>query len=152
MYKFAAANRMPNINIGLLGQSHINRLPTSEFPINHTISHLPTHPQLIPYTSANTFVNSLQHHPPIDAILISFGGNDLDRRVPVAEIIDAYEQLLLKIAYHDIYPFILPILPRTSFHNNLTANTYNDDAQYVMSRLKKSINRNNFSYDPINTL
>ena len=132
MHRFNAAQNMATIKLGLVADSHIQRLQPSDFPSNHVISYLPTHPLLINYTAANMFINSLQHHPPLDAIIISLGGNDLAGYTSCGEIIDAYGQLMLKMCYHDIYPFILPILPRTTFRDyRVNTNYYDNKAIYI---------------------
>ena len=69
----------------------------------------------------------------------------------VAEIMDAYVQLALKIAYFDIYPFILPLFPRTNLRYPNTTNTpakFLDDGEYIIRRMKEQMLRQSYTFDP----
>ena len=150
------------INLGLLGHSHTRYLHRHSVHPNIHTTLLPGHSFILPtfYTSPTDithYINIPHAHPHLDAILISWGDNEIDQPGHTISngianaIIDSLTELLLFFTQNNIPTFILPPLP-CPIPTFAQTHDYNTARHFIRPRLQNTIANLHFNYEPLITL
>ena len=141
-----------NSTTGFVGDSHMRRMYNLTDQDEQTFSH--TSLYSIHFSKTKELKKCIQTHPQTNAILYSFGGNDLDSPFTnqdehyTSTVAKSIIQILRDTFYFGVLPFIISIIPRTRSNHRVGALNFKAEKEFIEKRIVSEL-QNTLKYNPI---
>ena len=123
--------------IGMYGDSHIRHVGQTDFGLNFRLQTFERARgpdffiTMADHSSRLSAILEVPANTAIDSFLTSYTGNDLVYpNVPLKNIALGYLEIFTILQEYNIYPFFLPIFPRTNFEQKPNADPHNPTSPY----------------------